>query len=120
MSSGAAWVAGMKALQGNSQEVRSSRIREDRKSPAMKCADLRRRVGAIFGQDAINCVEIHPFQVSSGASIDPFKLEEFLAKKHPDFPKEDEANPDAECDSIKEFIAKKYSPEIADWVEASI
>ena len=117
MSSGAAWVVGMKALQGNSQEVRSSRIPENKKSPAMKCADLRRRVGAIFGQGAVDCVEIHP---SFGITIDPFKLEEFLAKKHPDFPKEDEANPDAECDSIREFIAKKYSPEVADWVEASI
>ena len=105
------------SLEHNSQEVRSRRIPEHKKSPAMKCADLRRRVGAIFGNDALDCVEIHP---SFGATICPFKLEEHLAKKHPDFPKDDEANPEAEGSSIKDFIASKYGQGVADWVEASI
>lgn len=117
MSSGTSWIQGMKALETNSQEIRSRRIREDRKSPAMKCADLRRRVGAIFGQDALDCVEIDP---TFGITINPFKLEEYLAKKHADFPKEDESNPDAETDSIKEFLVKTYGQEVADWVEDSI
>jgi len=117
MSSGASWLNGMAALKGNSQEVRSNRIREDRKSPAMKCADLRRRVGAIFGQDALECVEIHP---SFEVNIDPFKLETFLTKKHSDFPKDDEENPDKESESIKDFIERKYGKEVSDWVEANI
>jgi hypothetical protein len=110
MITGADWLKRMKGVE-RSIEARSQRMVESKKSPAMKFADLRRRVGAVFGPETMSCVVNHP---SFGITIEPEELEKFLAKKHPDFPKVDEG------DAIENFIASKYGRDIADWVVENI